>query len=382
MSSRPPIGRNGPHGAERFPPDEAVGSSQPAALVGLDPEGRILDASPLAAAMLGYEPMALSGRTLADLAAQGWREAAEIASARVRYGSSEDFSLLLRGRSGRLTLIEMAPHASAAQPTSEHAFLLEWANGRPRRQGAPDDPLQRLTTSLMRRREGERMDVAKRLHDDLAPTLAVAKYLVEDASQRSARGDHDEAGELLGQASASLRYVATELRNISNMLRPRLLDDMGLVAALEWFGRGFQEAHPAVSIVRVLTVAEERIPAGLKADMFRIVQEALGNVARHSRATEVRLALVEDGGELRLSIDDNGHGFDAASAFLPGRPSVGLLTIRKRIDGTGGRFVLESRPEAGTRVAGIWPSPSAPMALQNGGSPYYPDPVGGDSIRP
>ena len=381
MSSRPPLGRNGPHWAERFPPDEADGSSHPPALVGLDPEGRILDANPAAAAMLGYEPMALSGRTLADLAAQGWREAAEIASARVRYGSTEDFSLLLQGRSGRLSLIEMAPQASAARLASAHAFLLEWTNGRPRRQPAPDDPLQRLTISLMRRREGERLDVAKRLHDDLAPTLAIAKYLVEDASQRSARGERDEAGELLGQASVSLRYVATELRNISNMLRPRLLDDLGIVAALEWFGRGFQEAHPAVSMVRVLTAAEERIPAELKADMFRIAQEALGNVARHARATEVRMALIEDGGELKLSIDDNGRGFDASSASLPARVGVGLLSIRKRIDATGGRFVLESRPEAGTRLAAIWPATSAQPPTQNGGSPYYPDPVGGDSIR-
>jgi two-component system NarL family sensor kinase len=331
--------------------------------------------------MLGYEPMALSGRTLVDLAAQGWREAAEVASARVRYGATEDFSLVLQGRSGRLSLIEMVPQPAAARLAGAHAFLLEWTNGRPRRHGALDDPLQHLTVSLMRRRERERLHVARRLHDDLAPTLAVAKYLIEDAAQRSARGERGEACELLVQAATSLRHVVTELRNISNALRPRLLDDLGLVPTLEWFGRGFQEAHPAISMVRVLTASEGRIPAELKADMFRIVQDALGNVARHAHATEVRLALIEEAGELRLSVDDNGLGFDAASAFQPGRPGVGLLSMRKRVRSTGGRFMLESRPEAGTRVSAVWPLASVQLGSQNGGSPYYPDSAGGDPIQ-
>jgi two-component system NarL family sensor kinase len=171
------------------------------------------------------------------------------------------------------------------------------------------------------------------------------------------------------------------LRNISNALRPRLLDDLGLVPTLEWFGRGFQEAHPAISMVRVLTASEGRIPAELKADMFRIVQDALGNVARHAHATEVRLALIEEAGELRLSVDDNGLGFDAASAFQPGRPGVGLLSMRKRVRSTGGRFMLESRPEAGTRVSAVWPLASVQLGSQNGGSPYYPDSAGGDPIQ-
>ena len=334
--------------------------------------------------MLGYEPAALTGRLLIDLAAPGWRDAAEVAVARVRYGATENFVLMLRGRSGRLNLIEMVARPTAALPDRPDGFVLQWASGRPHRQragGAVEPQLDRLAISLIRRREGERLNVAKRLHDDLAPTLAMAKYLVEDAAQRGGRGDRGDACELLGQAAAGLRHVVAELRNISNALRPRLLDDLGLLPALEWYGRGFQEAHPAVSMGRVLTAAEENIPDVLKVDIFRIVQDALGNVAGHSLATEVRLSLVEQDGELRLAIEDNGKGFDPALLRQSGDPGVGLPSIGKRIGATGGRFTLESGPQCGTRIAGVWTIEPAGLPAKNGDASYYPKSVGGLPIR-
>ena len=383
MSAPPPLDRNGPLGAQGAPLDECDDALSYPASVSLDREGRIRSASATAAAMLGYEPMALAGRTLIDLAADGWRHAAEVASARVRYGSTEDFALLLRGRSGRLSLIEMVPRRGAKRQVAPDGFVLEWANGRPRRQSAPsvvDAQLGRLAISLMRRGEGERLNVAKRLHDDLAPTLANAKYLVEDAAQRGGRGEGDQAFELLGQAAANLRQVIAELSNISNALRPRLLDDLGLLPTLEWYGRGFEEAYPAVSMVRVLTAAERNVPELLKADIFRVVQDALGNVAQHSHATVVRLSLIQEDGELRLSIEDNGKGFDAVLAFQSRDASVGLLSMRKRIRGTGGRFALESIPRRGTRISAAWAIGQSTSA-ENGEAPYYPKPAIGNSIR-
>jgi two-component system NarL family sensor kinase len=355
------------------------------ASVDLDSEGRIRHANAAAAAMLGYEPAALTGRLLIDLAAPGWRDAAEVAAARVRYGATENFVLMLRGRSGRLNLIEMVARPTALRRDRPDGFMLQWTSGRPLRQqpgsAAVEPQLDRLAISLIRRREGERLNVAKRLHDDLAPTLAMAKYLVEDAAQRGGRGDRGDACELLGQAAASLRHVVAELRNISNALRPRLLDDLGLLPTLEWYGRGFQEAHPAVSIERVFTAAEENIPEGLKVDIFRIVQDALANVARHSLATEARLSLVEEDGELRLAIEDNGKGFDPALAVRSDDPGVGLLSIRKRIGATGGRFVLESAPQRGTRIVGAWTIEAAGLPAKNGDASYYPKSVGGLPIR-
>ena len=347
--------------------DDVVNAPPYRAAVSLDREGRIRAATAAAAAMLGYKPSALAGRTLIDLAAEDWRSAAEVASARVRYGSAEDFVLLLRGRSGRLSLIDMAVGPRAERQAAPDRFVLQWANGRPQRLPAPGvsvAQLGRLAISLIRRRERERLNVATRLHDDLAPTLAVVKYLVEDAARHSGRGERDEARELLGRAAANVRHVIAELSDLSNALRPRLLDDVGLLPTLEWYGRRFEEAHPAILMVRTLTAAGRCVPELLKADIFRVVQDALSNVAQHSQATAMRLSLIEEDGELRLSIEDNGKGFDAVLAFQADA-SIGLLSMRKRVRATGGRFALESRLQRGTRITAAWPI-GQPASAENG----------------
>jgi two-component system NarL family sensor kinase len=354
------------------------------ALVRLDLEGRIHDPSHAAAAMLGYEPMALAGQTLVDLAADGWRDAAEVASARVRYGATEAFELLLRGRSGRLSLIEMVGRAESDPHGKPRAFVLQWVHrGVGRRPGleAAEAELRRLADGLLRSREQERRGVALRLHDDLAPTLVMVKYVIEDVLLRIRGSKLDDMASPLTAAAARLRDVIADLREISTELHPRLLDDLGLIPTLEWYCRVFEQAHPGVTMVRTLTAAEHSVPVDLKVDIFRIVQDALANVARHSNATVVRLSLLEGDGELRLSIEDNGSGFDPALAARPGQASVGLSSIRKRIDGTGGRMVLDTGPQRGTRVAAAWPVEAGTGSSENGDASYYPKRVAGAPIR-
>ena len=196
---------NDPNRAERFDAGLLPGSS---ASVWLDTEGRIRDASAAAASMLGYEPMALTGRTLIELAARDWRDAAEVASARVRYGATESFELLLQGRSGRMSLIEMAARPVVDAQGNAQAFMLTWAHRRvgkrPGREAAEAE-LRRLADALLRMREQERMDLATRLHDDLAPTLVMVKYLVEDALQRGgSRGVVWEAGREVGDVGGDV----------------------------------------------------------------------------------------------------------------------------------------------------------------------------------
>jgi two-component system, NarL family, sensor kinase len=327
------------------------------AAVWLDREDRIREATASAGAMLGFEPQAMVGRTLADLAAEGWRTAAEVAAARVRFGSTDSFELLMRGRSGRQTLVVMTARPQPL-PGGEPGSIVAWSERRLRRRtraeaNPTDVELRRLAYGLLRTQEAERLKVASELHDDVAPLVVMVKYMIEDAVSRLARGATDEASDVLNGATLRLRDVLAELRRISTDLRPRLLDDLGLGPTLQWYCRGFEEACPTLAVKCRIAVEERDIAEELKLEVFRIVQEALSNVAQHARATRVNVSLVRMGDELRLAIDDDGAGFDAARVAELSA-GLGLHAIRKRVDATGGMLSLETAPHRGTRIAVAW----------------------------
>ncbi|GAB4482241.1 MAG: hypothetical protein OHK0044_31200 [Burkholderiaceae bacterium] len=328
------------------------------AAVRVDGDGRIAEATADAAALLGYAPDALKGRTLADLAAPGWRATAEDVVARIAQGALESCELLLAGRSGRRTLLRMS-----ARPVDgakgEHVVAWTPLRGEPALAAVPDraeTELRGLAYDLLSTQEAERTRVAGALHDGVAPLVIMAKFMVEDALQRVMRGAHNEAIDVLINAAGRLRDVIDEVRRISMELRPSLLDDLGLLPTIEWFCRRFEQAYRSLRIERVIEVDEADVPEALKLDIFRIVEEAVSNVAQHANAKTVRVALVRRGDELQVTVADDGCGFDAARASggSAGLLGVGLQRIKDRIDGTHGRLLLESTPLAGTVVGAAW----------------------------
>jgi two-component system NarL family sensor kinase len=345
------------------PRDPRVGDGLPVfasggvAAVWLDHQDRIREATASAAGMLGFEAQALVGRQLADLAAEGWRTAAEVAAARVRFGSTDSFELLLRGRSGRQTLVEMTAQ-SQPLPDGQPGAVIAWSERRLRRRSradtsATDVELRRLAYGLLRTQEAERMRVAGELHDDVAPLVVMVKYMIEDAQGRLARGAPEEASSVMNGATSRLRDVLAELRRISTDLRPRLLDDLGLGPTLQWYCRGFEDACPSLAVKCRISAEERDIPEDLKLEVFRIVQEALSNVAQHAQASRVNVSLVRLGDELRLAVDDDGVGFDPARVAEQGF-GLGLQAIRKRIDATSGTLGLETAAHRGTRLSASW----------------------------
>ena len=327
-----------------------------AAAIRLDPQGRISDATASAAAMLGFEPQELRGRSLRDLAIEGWQAAAEVAAARVRFGATESFELALKGRSGRRTLVEMTARAGA---DGKDGAVVAWSERRVRRNSGSQDTeadLKRVAYGLLRTQEAERMRVALELHDEVAPIVVMVKYMIEDAVGRLGPEAAAESGKILNDAAARLRDVISELRRISTDLRPKLLDDLGLLPTLEWYCRGVEEACNGVRVECNLAVAESQVPEALKLDIFRIVQEALNNVIAHANARRAQLSLHTAMNELVLLIEDDGEGFDPAAAATrrDGDLTLGLQSIRKRVEATGGRLILESAGQRGTRIGGAW----------------------------
>jgi signal transduction histidine kinase len=129
-----------------------------------------------------------------------------------------------------------------------------------------------------------------------------------------------------------------------------MLDDLGLLTTIGWLCRKFGEAHFDIHVDRNINIEEREVPASLKLAIFRIFQEALNNVAKHSKASLVRLSLNKGGKGIELTISDNGQGFDVETP----RSGLGLVTIRERAELSNGFFAIESVKGKGTTVRVTW----------------------------
>lgn len=190
--------------------------------------------------------------------------------------------------------------------------------------------------------EEERQRISREIHDELGQQLTLAKLrlaalrpAVGEAEQRTV----DEASSTIDEAIRMVRRIATELR-------PALLDALGLAAAVDWQARAFVK-QTGIAIDRG-PVQELDLPKPAATALFRILQEALTNVARHSQATQVRLALYRERGEAVLEVEDNGRGM----GDMPPREahSLGLMGMRERANLLGGTLRVESTPGTGLRL--------------------------------
>jgi signal transduction histidine kinase len=192
--------------------------------------------------------------------------------------------------------------------------------------------------------------------------------LLEDEARRIARALHDEAGQLLasvylalaelavelpaparerlGQISALLDQVGEQLRCLSHELRPVVLDDLGLVAALESLAQGISKRTGLV--ITIDASLEERVPLLVETALYRILQEALCNVGRHARARHVKIHLQRTPGMITCSVRDNGIGMNVSAVPQRGEGGLGLIGIRERLAALGGTLSITSRLGQGT----------------------------------
>ncbi|MBI5583364.1 MAG: PAS domain S-box protein [Deltaproteobacteria bacterium] len=196
--------------------------------------------------------------------------------------------------------------------------------------------------------EKERRRVAGELHDSIVASLAAIKIGLEKAR------DEREAGRIIPESFTNLiiavQQTIVDVRRIMADLRPSLLDDLGLIAALNWFCREFQKTYPSIRIESRIGLAEGDLPDSLKTPIFRLSQEALNNIAKHSRAGLVCLSLLKESDRLQLIVKDNGRGFNPDQSLK----GLGLSTMRERAELSGGAFAITSG-QGGTIVRASWP---------------------------
>ena len=203
-----------------------------------------------------------------------------------------------------------------------------------------------LSTRLLAAQEEERRRIARDLHDGLGGLLSAIKYKTE-AAQRG----HD-----LEEVVSLLQRTIEECRRIQMDLRPPLLDDLGLLATLNWLIREFQKRTPGLKVEKQFQVEEQAIPEALRTVIFRITQEALNNIAKYSGADWMLLSLRKIKGTLLLVVRDNGRGFEIEKALTKEgtERGLGLTSMRERSELSGGTFSIESSPGQGTVVQVTW----------------------------
>ncbi|NEZ04825.1 sensor histidine kinase [Wenzhouxiangella sp. XN201] len=195
-----------------------------------------------------------------------------------------------------------------------------------------------LARSTWRVQEDERRHLARELHDHLGQMLTALVHSLERSPEDRAR-------------SVELARKALEdTRELSRVLRPQVLDDLGLGAALEWLGRRAGETAGIEVSVSVEGLPEESRDADLESLLFRISQEALNNVVKHARASQASLSLTRSGNSLELRIRDDGVGFEPDRKEVDEERGIGLAGMSDRVRLFGGQLAISSAPGRGTAI--------------------------------
>ncbi|MGC8492031.1 MAG: histidine kinase [Syntrophobacteraceae bacterium] len=211
--------------------------------------------------------------------------------------------------------------------------------------------LRSLSAQLLSAHEEERKRIARELHDSVGSSLALIKLGIE-----STQAELKRKGCCPGMLDSPVQWTQLtidEIRRLMVDLRPPLLDDMGVLAALRWFFGQYRAVHPAIHVEARIEIEEQEIPESLRIVIFRIIQEAFHNIARHSSAEYVDFSLAKQEGTIKLRIEDNGVGFDAEA--ICGRQGLGLAGMKERSELSGGSFRIRSTPDTGTLLSAEWP---------------------------
>lgn len=217
--------------------------------------------------------------------------------------------------------------------------------------------LKELSRKLVDSQEKERKAIARELHDSIGANLTAIKYALEEQRIRSERGEDPSGYITLKEIIAMVKETIEEIQRIQRDLRPSVLDDMGLIAAVRWACRKAQEVYSTVEIETCIDLEEEDFPEHLKIAVYRILQEALNNALKYSHTQDLKVSLKKEDTRLELRVQDNGRGFHLEGDHpLSGEAGsgMGLSNMKERAELTGGFLEIQTKEGQGTTVRTVW----------------------------
>lgn len=212
--------------------------------------------------------------------------------------------------------------------------------------------LRELSAQLRTAQEDERKHLSRELHDEVGQMLTGLRMELAALGRLNWTTDDDVGGRIT-HAKATVEQTLKLVRNIAMLARPSMLDDLGLGPAIAWQTKEFSRTT-GVEVQTSIDAVADALPDSYRTCIYRVVQEALTNCARHAAASRIEVTLKSAGGALRMSIQDNGTGFDRT---LKGKRGMGLVGMEERVRELGGRIAVRSAPGAGTQIDVELPAP-------------------------
>jgi signal transduction histidine kinase len=234
--------------------------------------------------------------------------------------------------------------------TSIVAFELSWRRRERKNFAEREAERQTFISKILESQENERLRIAQELHDDTIQTLLVIANRAQNMIP-SGDGNRGEVGKSAEWIRDATLQAIEDLRRTSLDLRPSVLDDLGLVPALRWLVDNMNKESDISTRITIKGTKRKLLPQA-EVTIFRMVQEALNNIKRHSKAKKAAVSLEFGEGSLKITVKDDGKGFRPPQKFdrLAAKGKLGLVGMRQRIDFLGGTFRIRSRPGEGTKL--------------------------------
>ena len=332
----------------------------------IDTEGRYLYSNPAVEKILGYRPSEIIGRRLDELFPERKEEIRKTAFFQSISTGMPVTGLVSRlmHREGRQVIIEtnavpvfggtgrVIGYRGIDRDITERKLVEDKLR-------ASEERLRLVSSKLLKSQEEERRRIARELHDSIGSSLSAIKMSLENARSRFGRGT--ATSESLEIPISWTQHAIEEARRLMMNLRPSLLDDLGIIATMNWFCRQYQAIYPSIYVEKNISIEEGEIEEPLKIVIFRIIQEAFHNIGKYSQAELVELSLQKEKGMIEVIIEDNGVGFDPSRVSVGkngDKGGLGLAGMKERAELSGGSFFIESLPGSGTIVRASWPCAS------------------------
>ena len=314
------------------------------------PEGRVIDVNERYAELVGFTREEMIGRTVYELKLWADRsEGEQIIDRLVREGSLNNAEGRFRHKSGETRDVLIWGEHTEIDGQGVIIGMIIDITDRKRMENElmrSREQLRSLSARLQQIREEERIRIAREIHDELGGFLTVLKLDLA-ALGKEAATDSPSFKQKQDSITKTIVGAINSVRRICSDLRPSMLDHIGLTAATEWQVEEWQ-SKTGIRCAMTSSLNDEHVDPGRATAAFRVLQEALTNVARHSAATAVQVRLWTDAGRLRLEIHDNGRGI--APATVDDSMSLGLLGMKERVFSFGGSVDIFGAPESGTTV--------------------------------